>query len=124
MHALEDERRRFKRFKVRNESSFVLAPEWPALGEVIDISEGGLAFTYVAEQEWPGELSEGGMVFGNHDSCLSNVPMNVVSDYVLPVNHLERRINLRRRCIEFGELTNEQKFLLECFIWINGEVEA
>lgn len=123
-HNLEDERRRFKRFKVKQESSFVLNSEWPALGEIIDISEGGLAFAYTGDDKWTSVLTGGCMIFGNHDSCLNNIPLETVSDKAMPVDIHSGLPVVRRRCVKFGELSKEQKFLLDCFIWINGIIEC
>lgn len=122
--AFEDERRRFKRFKVEPGSSFVVTSEWPTLGEIVDISEGGLAFTYKDARQWTTELPEGCMVFGKHDSCLNSVPLRIVSDRLISKGNRESGGSVRRRCVEFDKLTKEQHFLLECFIWINGVVDA
>lgn len=122
-HCFVDERRQFKRFKVKQKSAFVVTSYSPALGEVIDISEGGLAFTYTAEKEWPAEESEGPMVFGNHDSCL-DLPMQIVNDRQLETVGEPGEWTLRRRCLAFDNLTRKQKFLLEWFIWVNGCAES
>nr|MBF0222586.1 PilZ domain-containing protein [Desulfobulbaceae bacterium] len=121
---IEDERRRFKRFKVKQESSFVMSSEWPALGEIVDISEGGLSFGYTDTQKWPSLLAGCCMVFGSHDSCLNNIQMETVSDRAIPTDLPSDGPVARRRGIKFGELSKEQKFLLDCFIWINGITEC
>ena len=120
-HKIVDERRRLKRFKVKHESVFVVTSYGPTLGKVIDISEGGLAFTYASEKKWPSDLSEAYMVFGNHDTCL-DMPMRIVSDYVCDTGGKARGPTVRRRSMKFDDMSNEQRHLLECFISINGVV--
>ena len=118
-----DERRSYRRFRLKNKSSFILSHEWPALGELIDISKGGFSFTYQAEDEWLDQLRAGCMLFGDHESCLNDMPLKVVSDR--PVDDVSEgnSVVVRRRSIQFEELSDEQKFLLECFIWINSVSE-
>jgi len=119
-----DERRKYQRFQVKEKTSFVMNPEWPASGELVDIGNGGLAFNYASDHEWACSEDNNGMIFGSHDSCLTDMPMRVVADWPMAKENGESRPGIRRRCLKFGVLSDEQKFLLECFIWINGVCEC
>lgn len=119
-----DEQRKFKRFQVKKESSFVMNPGWPAMGELIDISTGGFAFKYIADDKWPYGNEHGHVIFGDHDSCLNDLPVNIVADQVVTRSSQATNYIVRRRCMKFGDLSDEQKFLVECFIWINGVCEC
>ena len=121
--SISDEQRKTKRFKVKDQSSFVSNPSWPGKGVLVDISKGGMAFHYSSELPWPDVAGDGCMVLGAHDSILSNIPAEVVADRIVqcaPGNALI----IRRRCIKFGSLSEQQQFLLDCFIWINGTVQC
>lgn len=118
-----DERREFKRFRIKNGSSFVLHSNWPDKGVLVDISKGGLAFHYNSEAPWSDAADEGYMFFGDHDSCLNNVPMKVVDDQIVQYGQGNTMV-VRRRSLKFGPLSQHQKFLLECFIWINSTAQC
>lgn len=114
-----DEQRQAKRFLVNKQTSFVENSKWPGQGMLVDISKGGFAFHYVSKTPWSDGSDEGCMVIGAHDSRLTNVPATVVSDRIIQCGQGTPRI-VRRRSLKFGDLDPQQKFLLECFIWING----
>lgn len=114
------ERRREKRFPMKEEASFVLTPSCKGLGEIVDISKSGMAFQYVGEGEWTTEEEELGILFGDHDSCLDEVLIRTVSDRVVEEMSAGQKMVVRRRSVEFSGLSEEQLFLLDCFIWINA----
>ena len=121
--AVQDERRRHKRFKVKKQTSFIVNPDWPDMGELVDISEGGFAFTYVADRKWKVGVEAQAMLFGDHDSCLKDIPMSTVADCVIDAGNGDTLI-VRRRSVRFGKLDSRQKFLLDCFLWINAAAEC
>ena len=96
---------------------------WPDRGVVVDIGKGGLAFHYSSDIPWPDDAGDDCMVLGQYDSCLANVPAEVVADRIIDYGQGNAMI-VRRRCLKFGELTQHQKFLLECFIWIHGTAQC
>lgn len=118
-----DERREFKRYRVKEGASFVLNSNWPDKGMLIDISRGGFSFNYQAETPWPECPDACCMVFGEHDSCLNHVPIEVVADMIAPSGK-GNSIMVRRRSVKFGDLNQQQNFLLECFIWINSAAQC
>ncbi len=116
----QDERRGFKRFLIKAGSSFVSNANWPDKGVLVDISRGGFAFHYNSEVPWPETFEDVYcMVSGAHNSCLNNVPLEVVADRIVNCGQ-GNTMMVRRRSLKFGPLNHQQKFLLECFIWINS----
>jgi len=106
------ERRKHKRYRAKSGTCALNS----RVGEIIDISLGGLAFRYVDRGEWddmpPSDL---GILFGNGDLCLEDIPLKVISDCAI-----NDGINITRRCgVQFGELTKKQLEQLEYFIWAN-----
>ena len=122
-YAFVGEQRRVKRFRVKELTSYVSNPNWPDNGMLVDIGKGGLAFHYTSELPWPEEVGTGCLIRGEHDSCLANLPAEMVADCIVPSGEGNAMI-VRRRCLKFGPLTEEQQFLLECFIWINGTAQC
>jgi len=118
-----DERRQSKRFGVVEKTAFVINGNWPGTGELVDISKGGFAFHYMSDTPWPDNSADGLMVLGSHDSCLANVPTEVVADRIIN-SGLGNSMIVRRRCVKFGNLTEQQQFMLECFIWVNATAQC
>ncbi len=121
---LRDEKRAHQRFHVKRRTSFVLNPEWPSMGEVVDISYGGFAFNYESHDKWPAVEGNSSVIFGDHDSCMTDLPVQIVADFAVGNESAPTSSVARRCCVKFGKLNDEQKFLLECFIWINGVNEC
>ncbi len=115
-----DEQRQYKRFFVKKNTSFVVNPAWPQMGEMVDISPGGFSVVYKSEEPWPVADGQQHMIFGANDSCLSDMPVAMVADLSLSNSEGIKR----RRCFKFGQITDQQKFLIDCFIWINGVSEC
>ncbi|MDP2104766.1 MAG: hypothetical protein Q8J76_02135, partial [Desulfobulbaceae bacterium] len=103
--------------------AFVVNHNWPEKGELVDISKGGFSFQYVSDTPWPDSSGGGFMVFGNHDSIIANVSAEVVADHIIPCGHGNAMI-VRRCSLKFGNLTEHQRFMLECFIWVNAEAQC
>lgn len=103
------ERRLFTRFPVRDSAMIAINSR---LGELIDISFGGLAFRYAGTKPWPSQQTQFAMLCGADDFCLQ-VPLSVVSDAPLP-----SALNgtMRRRSMQFGELDANQLLQLIAFI--------
>lgn len=118
-----NERRQSRRFVVVGQSAFVVNANWPEKGELIDISNGGVSFQYVSDTPWPDGSDDGLMVFGLHDSSIANVPAQVVADRIIHCCHGNTMI-VRRRSLKFGALSEQQQFMLECFIWVNATAEC
>ncbi len=85
-------------------------------GEIIDISMGGLAFSYLEREDWDGDSFDRGMLLGEDDLCIEDLPLKVISDCAI-----NSGISIIRRCgVQFGRLTPKQMAQLEYFIWANS----
>jgi hypothetical protein len=86
-------------------------------GEIIDISMGGLAFSYIEREDWDGESFDHGVLLGERDLRIEDIPLKVISDCAI-----NSGISVIRRCgVQFGKLTAKQMSQLEYFIWANTE---
>jgi len=95
-------------------------------GQIVDISMGGISIRYVDKNGLPPQPEERGFLFSDDDLCLDNIPLRTISDHVVSGGVSTKATTVRRRGLEFGVLTPEQKNLLEHFIWVNttGEIQA
>lgn len=84
-------------------------------GEIIDISMGGLAFSYLAREDWTDESFDQGMLLGEADLRVDDIQMKVISDCAI-----NSGFSVVRRCgVKFEQLTAKQLAQLEYFIWAN-----
>lgn len=98
-------------------------------GQIVNISLEGLSFQYIDTSKCGTSRQNGlrdassetvDIMFGDYDFSLNDLPVKVVSDYQVTVQHPYRAETMkRRRCLKFGELTPEQIFRLKRFILIN-----
>jgi len=116
------ERRQQKRFQVLAKSSFVLPPGNSISWELVDISAGGLACLAGDLVFWPNEELCNGTITGCNDSSLVDFPMRRVAHQTLDIQ--ENGQPLIRFSFMFGPLSTEQKFRLDCFIWINSIINC
>lgn len=95
-------------------------------GLIVNISLGGLAFRYVDKGEWSDNDVKSGTLFGEDDLWINDIPVKCVSECVANDGVACHATTVKRRSLEFGELTADQQKLLESFIWVNtkGAVEA
>ncbi len=109
-------RRRLPRFTPRREI-FVIHREF---GQVINISMGGICFTYLGNTPDNGELPREGMIF-DADLFLHELPVTTVSDFA--ITPLDKGKNLfRKRRLQFGDMSQSQMEKLEEFIIKNAHI--
>ena len=110
-----DERRRHRRYRVQDGTFAVLGPSSNKVGQVIDLSVGGLAFSYIAGEEQQDQAYELGILLAEDSFHLTKIPCRTVWDAEakdLPFSTLA----MRRCGMQFGELTQNQASQLEYFI--------
>jgi hypothetical protein len=112
------ERRKYKRFQAADGALAVLRPSWPhsaTIGQIIDISRGGLAIRYIAGEERSNDSSKLSIVFADHSFYLPKVPTKTISD--LEIARMPFiSMTPRRRSLQFDGLTRHQVSELEYFI--------
>ncbi len=112
------DRRRHKRFGVRDGGIALLAPRGPSstvVGDILDISMAGLSFRYLADGAAPNSSSKVTIALPESTYYLRELPIETVSDFEIakmPFGSLSPR----RRSLKFGPLTPSQRSHLEYFI--------
>jgi hypothetical protein len=116
--AVETERRKFTRLLAEDTAFAVLRPHFTKLGKIKDMSEGGLAFEYIAYEGQKEDTSGMDIFLSGDRFYLGRIPCRIRYDikiaerYQTPIDRIERR-----RCgLQFGELTDEQAAQLEFFL--------
>jgi hypothetical protein len=102
------ERRKQKRFVMRDGTYAFLRPPANKLGQIIDISMSGLAFSYFSTNG--ASLDSTGLdVLADEGIFLENLPIRTVNDFILPNEQPFSQITMRRRCVKFGPLSQNHK---------------
>jgi len=113
------EDRQHSRVKVDDGGFAALCDEFTALGQIIDISRGGLAFRYVASEARTNGSAVLNILTTDHRFCLEKIPAKIIRDSAMPGEFSFGSITLRHCAVQFGELTPGQKLDLEHFIRSN-----
>ena len=109
------ERRNHERLKVQDGAFAMPSLQVAALGQITNISQGGLAFSYVGSQDRSRESSALKILFRDGSFSMHGVPAKTVWDRPMPGGHSLGLITQRECGVQFGELTDEQRFELKCF---------
>jgi hypothetical protein len=108
------EQRKDKRFQVPKDAFAALGPDYIKVGQIINISMGGLAFRYLGSEQ-PSNASELDIFLAGRAFYLYKLPFATVWDLVTgekPFNSIKMKV-----CgLKFGELTQSQISELQYFI--------
>lgn len=107
------ERRSHKRHKVLDVSAVVGARR---VGHILDMSLGGLSFSYIEYKELPSEKLELGIVFGKNGRYLEKLPARIVSDHVFSHGPEAHPVVIRRCSMQFLSFDEAQLLDLTAFI--------
>jgi len=101
------ERRRHKRYKLKDGLYAVLWPIANVLGEVLDISQGGLCFRYI-DLERPGKMSSTLDIFSVDGNIhMRRIPFRIISDDDVLSEYPKAAVKVRKCRIQFGEFTKQ-----------------
>lgn len=107
------ERRKFKRFRPQEGT---MAVDHNALGPVIDISMGGLAFRYMGEYPKKTNSNHLGIFLGSEDILIEEISTKVILDKQISQGSSFLNTPTRQRSIQFTKLTRSQHKYLTDFI--------
>ncbi len=110
------ERRNDTRYKVNEGAYAALSPESTKMGQIIDISRGGLSFRYIVHMEQPIDPVETHIFVGDKGIYLEKMPYITVDDVQVDNTNSFSSIIMRERRIKFGELNKNQIAQLEYFL--------
>lgn len=112
-----DERRKHKRFRPRVSAFALLNKPISNMGEIIDISHDGLSFRYSADEGLPKGSFVLDILCVDDGFYLAKLPSRTAADF-------EVGNQMRRRGVQFGQLTNKQSSQLKFFIRTHTAGEA
>lgn len=110
------ERRKHKRFQAKNGTFAALKARGRKLWQILDISRGGLAFRYVTTAEELEESPKLDILTSDTRFSVEEIPIRNISDSEIVKEYSSSNLGLRRRSVQFGKLTDDQRSQLEYFI--------
>jgi hypothetical protein len=91
------------------------------VGRVLDISMGGVSFSYIADNQPVEELPVEGILFTHNGQHIQGVPFEIVADAVCS-RFFSSDYFVRERQVRFGDLSEDQIRQLESFILTNAHI--
>jgi hypothetical protein len=110
------ERRRQKRFVVREGAFAALIDGNNRLGQIRDISLVGLSFRYIDTEERIRPDSVLKIILAGRGLLMDDLPFTPVSDFEVENDHAFSLLRIRQMHLAFGDLTDQQLSQLDQFI--------
>lgn len=111
------ERRKYERFSAVKGSYASLSPNSNRVGQIVNISRGGLAFQYFDSANDSMPFTETDLFLSSSRHYVHKIPIKQVFEQ--KVKHARK--SMRRCRIQFGEMSPEQVVQLDAFLWGNIE---
>jgi hypothetical protein len=96
----------------------------PRMGEIIEISRGGLSFSYIDKETDLSDFSEMDILFVDEDFHLTQLPFKPIGDTAIVDTNRIRTLEMKRQTVKFKNLSARQKKQLEYVLknFTTGEV--
>ncbi len=119
----KNERRRHRRYRAREGVYAAVSPNARKLGQIVDISIGGLAFKYVAGGNDPREKSRGNggrntLFLSSMGYYVGDIPFETVADYPVNIGPASKlnTVEIRKMHVKFADMNFKQMFDLDYYI--------
>jgi len=113
------ERRRNKRYKAVDGAYAAISPNSHKLGQIIDISMGGLSFKYIDtsnDDKYENQIPEETVFLSSMGYYVGDLPFQVVSDYEVTNVPSFSSMKVRKRHVQFTDLSFKQLFDLDYYL--------
>jgi hypothetical protein len=103
------ERRKQKRFKAMKGAFAAVRQTSNQLGQIKDISFGGLAFTYLANEGAINDARALDIFVTKHRLYIKDIPFQLVRDNLVEKESPFSTVPVRQQGVQFGKLSSEQR---------------
>ncbi len=113
------ERRKNKRYKAVEGAYAAISPNSHKLGQVIDISMGGLSFKYIdttSDDTDFEQSSEESIFLSSMGYYVGDLPFQTISDYEITNAPSFSSMKIRKRHVQFTDLSFKQLFDLDYYL--------
>ncbi|MBI9083124.1 MAG: PilZ domain-containing protein [Desulfobacterales bacterium] len=109
----ESERRRYERFAIQGNAFAVLLSDTPRLGQIIDISRGGMSFRYVDDAGAISDRADLDIFLLNQPVLMKSVAVRSRCDFQIEPRKSSTSETVRRCCVEFVALGPGHSYALD-----------
>ena len=113
------ERRKNKRYKAVEGAYAAISPNSNKIGQIIDISMGGLCFKYINienKSEEPVNKDEASIFLSSMGYYVGDLPFQTIADYEITDRPSFSSMKVRKRHVKFTDLTFKQLFDLDNYL--------
>lgn len=110
------ERRKNKRYKAKEGAYAAISPHSRKLGQIIDISIGGLSFKYIDNNDEKDDEPERSIFLSSLGYYVGDLPFKTIEDYEITNAPSFSSMKLRKRRVKFAELSFKQLFDLDFYL--------
>ena len=110
------DKRKHKRFKTAENAFASVRNGHGPVGNILDISLGGLCFKYISDTAAPAGALELDIFLSGHSFWLRRIPNRNIADVKLACDFSFSTVGMRRRSIQFLNLTQTQRSMIEHLI--------
>ena len=113
------ERRRNKRYKAVDGAYAAISPNSHKLGQIIDISTGGLSFKYIDtsnDDKESDSTPEDAVFLSSMGYYVGDLPFKTVSDYEITNTPSFSSMKVRKRHVQFTDLSFKHLFDLDYYL--------
>ncbi|PIE62120.1 MAG: pilus assembly protein PilZ [Desulfobacter postgatei] len=113
------ERRKNKRYKAVEGAYAAISPNSNKIGQIIDISMGGLCFKYINTEnnsEAPVNRNEESIFLSSMGYYVGDLPFQTIADYEIKDAPSFSSMKVRRRHVKFTDLSFKQLFDLDYYM--------
>ncbi|MEE8540101.1 MAG: PilZ domain-containing protein [Desulfobacterales bacterium] len=114
--------RDFTRFSAQ-EGAFAVITAPRKLGQILDISKGGLSFTYIGEEKGPKKDTELDIFLSGSGFNSKNISYKTISDFEIESKVEFSSVKMRRCGVKFRQLHLDQISQIEDFLQKHTVVE-
>ncbi|MGD9824221.1 PilZ domain-containing protein [Desulfobacter sp.] len=121
------ERRRNKRYKAVEGAYAAISPNSKRLGQIIDISMGGLCFKYIDtanKPEEPENRNEESIFLSSIGYYVGDLSFQTIADYEITDTPSCIAMKVRKRHVKFTDLTLKQLFDLHYYLKNNASEQV
>lgn len=112
----DPDRRSYPRYKVNDGAYAALSPDSTIMGQIIDISRGGLCFRYIVHREQAFESMATHIFVGDNGFYLEKMPYKTIEDEQIDHGSTFSTIIMRQRRVYFSNLSPNQFAQLDYFL--------
>ncbi len=112
----EHDRRKEPRHKAESGACAVIDDTYIDVGHIIDISESGMSFIYAGSEIPTHEALDLSIYLYNNDFYIDKIPTRVISNFTIPRQSLQDFVILMRCCLQFDNLSEQQRNQIEFLI--------